>query len=189
MKTPYLTILIAIVLVGAYLAFGPMPDQLMFHSETPKFWQWFSAHYVHIGNEHLIWNLIAFAVLGSVIEQHSTNRLGLSLVFGIAFVNVYLFSLYPMSIYAGLSGVLNSLLVVALYQLYQKPGYQLSAVVSFIASIAKLLYEWVFDVALFSSLAWPSIPEAHFAGLLGGIVLCIIMQIYSQTNKQLPHAV
>ena len=191
MKTPIFTIVIAIVLVSTYLILGPMPDSLIFHNSAPQLWQWITAHYVHIGFEHLCWNLIAFFILGSLIEQHSAKRLMLSLGFGMGFVNIYLFSLFPMSVYAGLSGVLNSLLVVALYQLYQKPDYQLVAAFSFCASIVKLLYEWVSDTAVFSSLAWPSVPEAHLAGLVGGLMLCSILRIKSkstETDKQVYHA-
>ena len=175
MKFPTVTAAITTTIIGLFLAFGALPENLIWQNNAAYSWQLISAHFVHIGADHLTWNLLALIILASIIEQHSVKRLLLSLTLGCAFVNLYLLTLFDLPAYAGLSGVLNTLLVVALYQIAQRPEYRTAAIVSFMASIAKISLEWLREDALFSSLIWPSVPQAHFAGLLGGIVLCLFI--------------
>ena len=178
MRLPIVTLSIALVVVALYFITGAMPESLIWHQPpTTRIWQWVSAHFAHISVDHLVWNVAAFVILGSIIEQTSRKVLGLSLVAGIIGVNVYLLSMFQMSAYAGLSGVLNALLITALYFLYKQPAYKLASVLTLIASIAKIAVEYFYDFSLFSKLPWPAVPEAHMAGLVGGIVLVLVLEV------------
>jgi rhomboid family GlyGly-CTERM serine protease len=155
-----------------------MPESLIWHQPpTTKIWQWVSAHFTHISLDHLIWNVAAFAILGSIIEQTSRKVLGLSLAAGIVGVNIYLLGMFQMNAYAGLSGVLNALLITALYFLYKQPAYKLASALTLVASLLKISVEYIYDFSLFSNLPWPAVPEAHMAGLIGGIVLVLILEV------------
>jgi rhomboid family GlyGly-CTERM serine protease len=169
-----------------FLLAGAMPDQLIWHNGTDiQNWQWVSAHFAHISREHLIWNLAALLLLGSIIEQTSRAALGLALVFGTVSVNIYLASLFTLDAYAGLSGVLNSLLLVALYFLYQLADYKVASVITLILSLAKIAVEYFFEMSIFSTLPWPSVPEAHFAGLIGGALFVIILNLHKRNLLKL----
>jgi len=183
MKFPTATVFISLVLIGLILVFGAMPENLIWQQHSPYSWQLLSTHFVHINTEHVIWNLGAFVVLASVIEQHSKQRLFISIAVGCLFVSLYLLNFFELPAYAGLSGALNTLFVVALYQIAQKQEYRLAASISLAASIAKILFEWLSGDALFSSLVWPAVPAAHLAGIIGGVCYCLILNRSQQKTK------
>ena len=116
-------------------------------------------------------------MLGSLIEQTSRLLVLAALALGILGVNFYLALFYSLDAYAGLSGALNSLLVIALYCLYQRPDYRAAAVITLILSIAKIFVEMLIQTSLFSKLPWPPVPQAHLAGMLGGLLLILILEI------------
>ncbi|MBL4672006.1 MAG: rhomboid family intramembrane serine protease [Arenicella sp.] len=181
MRLPIVSISIALTTICVFLLGGALPDQLIWHNGVDtKIWQWLSAHFAHISTEHLSWNIVAFVILGSIIEQTSRKVLGLALAAGVIGVNLYLASLFTLDAYAGLSGMLNSMLLVALYFLYQRADYKVASVVTLVLSLAKIMVETFFGLSIFSTLAWPAVPEAHLAGLIGGAVLVVILEMRKQ---------
>lgn len=190
MKIPTITLLMSASIVALFAIFGATPESLIWLSSIEKLepWRWLSAHFVHISAEHLIWNLLPFIILGSIIEQHSKRDLLLGLGLGIVCINGYLAWFFVLPAYAGLSGVLNTLLVVALTHLYRHPDYRWAAMTVLVASLAKIIYELYFEASLFSSLDWPAVPEAHLVGWLAGSLLFFrccrkTSQIYPLSNK------
>ncbi len=178
MRLPIVTLGIAFVTSVLYLLAGAMPENLIWHQDTRLgSWQWITTHFAHISVEHLVWNLFGLIVLGGIIEQTSRKVLGLALVAGIVGVNIYLASLYSLNAYAGLSGALNALLIIALYFLYQQPNYKTASVITLILSIGKIIVEYSFELSLFSELPWPSVPQAHLTGLVAGIGLAVFLEI------------
>jgi len=155
-----------------------LPSTLIFHAEEgQRAWQWLSSHWVHINKQHLIWNMAALLILASLIEQTSRLLVLAALALGILGVNIYLAFFYSLDAYAGLSGALNSLLVIALYCLYQRPEYRAAAVITLILSVAKIIVEMLIQASLFSNLPWPPVPQAHLAGMLGGFLLILVLEI------------
>jgi len=178
MRLPIVTLGMAFFTSTLYLLAGAMPETLIWHQDTHLgSWQWVSTHFAHISVEHLIWNLLGLIVLGSIIEQTSRKVLGLALFAGIIGVNMYLASLFSLNAYAGLSGALNALLLIALYFLYQRPDYKKASVTTLILSIGKIIVEYSFEFSLFSKLPWPSVPQAHLAGLVAGAGLALFLEI------------
>ena len=177
MRLPIVSASLVLFIVALFLIVGVMPETLMWHTlPTTRFWQWVSAHFVHISISHLIWNCTALLLLGGIIEQTSRKVLGLAMVAGIAGVNLYLLSLFQMDAYAGLSGALNALLITALYFLYKQPTYKLASVVTFVLSVVKIAIEYRYDLSLFSNLPWPTVPEAHIAGFIAGFILVLVLE-------------
>jgi len=178
LRAPIISLSLGVFCTIIYFALGAMPDTLILHSnEGQKIWQWLSSHWVHISDQHLTWNMAAFLILGSIIEQASHRLLLAAIAFGIVGVNLYLTLLYSLDAYAGLSGALNALLIIALYCLYQRPDYRMAAVFTLLLSVLKVIVETVMQTSLFSELPWPPVPEAHLAGMLGGILLVVILEI------------
>lgn len=171
MKLPIITILISILMVVLYTVFGSAPESLIWLAESPfdQTWRLVSAHFVHSDGQHLAWNLGAFILLGAIVEAHSKRDLLVSIGVGVIAVNVYLLSFYELTAYAGLSGVLNSILVVALFHLCQYKAYRAAAMWTMILSMIKIIYELYSGHTVFSSIAWTAVPQAHLAGwLIGG---------------------
>lgn len=176
MKLPIVTFSVALATCVLYALWGAMPDTLIWHQgEGQSVWQWLTAHFVHISTEHLLWNVVALLLLGSIIEQNSRFALLLALLAGVIGVNAYLALFYALDAYAGLSGVLNTVLVVALYQLYLKPEYKLASALTFVLSVMKVAAEYQLNLSLFSTLPWPPVPQAHFAGLVAGVGLVLML--------------
>lgn len=182
MRLPIVTISIATLTTALYFIGGAMPEYLLWHQgESLKIWQWLSAHFSHISIEHLAWNITALLILGGIIEQTSRKVLGLALVAGVIGVNIYLATFFSLNAYAGLSGMLNALLFVALYFLYQQADYKIASVITLVLSLAKIIVEYSFELTLFSKLPWPSVPQAHMAGLIGGAFLVLFLEIRKRT--------
>lgn len=158
-----------------YVFFGPAHHDLIFVTETNSHsWTWLTAHFTHISVEHLIWNVAAFFILGLVLESYSKLYLLSSIVIGIIAVNIYLAFGYHLDAYAGLSGMLNCLFVSSLYLIYRfEPKMRTNCIVFLLLGLAKIIFEWFNDTSLFTSLVWQSVPQAHMAGFLGGIVFAL----------------
>ena len=170
MKFPSLTLSISIIVIALYVIFGNTPENLIWITGDAfqRPWSLVTAHLVHISTEHLIWNVAAFSILSSIIEQTSKQDVFLALGVGMLGVNFYLLFLFPLAAYAGLSGVLNTLLVVALYHLSSKENYAAAAMLTLVASMAKVILELTTSSSIFSSLPWPAVPQAHLVGWLVG---------------------
>ena len=161
-RLPIISLLLGAACALIFWIFGAIPSTLIFHAEEgQRAWQWLSSHWVHISKQHLIWNVAALLMLGSLIEQTSRLLVLAALALGILGVNFYLALFYSLDAYAGLSGALNSLLVIALYCLYQRPDYRAAAVITLILSIAKIFVEMLIQTSLFSKLPWPPVPVSY----------------------------
>ena len=143
-------------------------------------WRTVTAHLLHTDLNHLFWNLLALVVLAWTIERRSRLLLMLSLLVGMVAVGVWFFSLTDAPYYCGFSGVLNALLVVALYTLYlphdlrglaapRRHVYNGILVLVAVGALVKNLYELATGAALVSNTAWDSAPGAHLAGWVAGL--------------------
>lgn len=189
MKFPTLTALISIVIVTLYIVFGANPETFVWQRDSHDVWRWVSGHFVHISATHLTWNLGAFIILGSIIEQHRKHELLIGLMIGAAVINVYLATGYDLPAYAGLSGVLNSLLIIALYRLCHSDTYRNAALLTLVGSMLKIIIEMNSGASLVSHLAWPPVPQAHLLGWLAGITLCIMINTTSRYHFKIAHEV
>ncbi len=130
-----------------------------------------TGQWIHADAEHLYWNMLALAVLGWIIESHSRRLLVCSLVVGMLSVNALLLSpLCELQRYCGLSGLLNTLLVVAIHLRWQQSRSPLIACIA-LASVFKLAVELYSGQSLLTHISWAPYAPAHLAGLLGGLVL------------------
>jgi len=185
MRFPTLTLIISIALGALYGLFGATPEALIWHHNSADAWRWVSGHFVHISAAHLAWNLIALIVLGSILEQYRRRDVLFSLLAGTITINLYLASAYSLPAYAGLSGILNSLLVVALYRLCSSETYRHAALLTLIGSMLKIIIEMNIGASLVANLSWPPVPEAHFFGWLAGVAMCIMLGIKKQSRFRL----
>lgn len=186
MKIPYITLSISALMLALFTFYGGAPELFIWYTndgfQQPL--QLLTAHFVHSDIEHLAWNVGAFILLGTIIEQHSKRCLLLALGVGLVSVNAYLLTFYNLNAYIGLSGVLNTVLIVALFHLCQKPNYRAAAIWTLILSMIKIVYELYSGASVFSSISWSAVPEAHLAGWLGGVVFVSLKTVnYFSINK------
>ena len=143
-----------------------------------EFWRLISGHFIHADLHHLFWNCLGLAVLGSLLEYRSKRMLLTALSTGIVFVNALLLSPYSqLDYYCGLSGVLNTLLLLALWLEWKSTRSWIIAVIA-LGAITKTLIEVSQGVSLMTHISWPPYVWSHVAGLIGGVSVISILSVF-----------
>ena len=188
-KFPYITsALLAALGAIHFLA----PDKAHFYFGVSEIaqgqsWRLVTGHLAHADLGHLMWNALGLAILGWLIERRSRRFLGAALVAGIAAVSFLLVSpLSNLDYYCGLSGVLNSLLVIALWLEWRASKSWWIAVVA-IACLFKVLFETVMGASLITQISWPPFVLSHLAGMAGGLVVLMLWRIYKNQEPAGKH--
>jgi len=136
-----------------------------------EFWRIVTGHFIHADPGHLAWNALGLAVLGTVIERNSGTAWWAALATGIAVVSLFLISPFTrLDYYCGLSGVLNSMLLVAIWLEWRATGSWLMIVVA-VGSAAKVIFEISLGTSLLTHISWPPYAWSHLAGLVGGLLV------------------
>lgn len=152
----------------------PVPEQLYFNAESimdGEYWRVLTGHLAHSDWQHLLWNGLGLLVLGTLIETRSPALFLAAIITGMAAVGLLLASPFSaLTYYCGLSGMLNTLLVVALWLEWQARHSWLVVAVA-IGSVAKVMVEISTGTALVTQINWPPYAWSHAAGMLGGIAL------------------
>jgi rhomboid family GlyGly-CTERM serine protease len=191
LKKYSLTAMLALLISALFLLVGSVPDALVFNKEAViqgEYWRLLTAHLVHSDWEHLLWNLSALLIVSTLIEQYQRGSLIIALLGGIIVTDVYLWhNTLGVVNYAGLSAVLNTVLVVALYQLWQHSKQLLQRVIlvaTFVGSLLKIIWEMQTSSSLLTSIEWQSLPEAHLAGFIMGSLLVLIQYLLHQLHTK-----
>jgi rhomboid family GlyGly-CTERM serine protease len=179
MKLPVLTV--GAVLLSAVMMAVSQLHSLFYFELYPvisgEWWRLLTAHLIHSDWQHWFWNITALVVLGSYLESQSKHLWFRSMLTGIASVNILLMSGWSqVTKYCGLSGVLNALLVLALYQFWLETRSGWVILAAFIC-LTKLTWELFFGVSLLTDITWPPFPPAHLAGTLAGVFLLITTKV------------
>ena len=169
-RIPIVTISLLLIIIGFHwLVEDKTP--LYFNATDilqGEVWRLVTGHFIHADLHHLFWNGLGLAVLGSLLEHHSRHMLLVALGSGIVFVSALLLSPYSqLDYYCGLSGVLNTLLLLALWLEWRSTRSWFITVIA-IGIITKTLLEVSQGVSLITHISWPPYPWSHVAGLLGG---------------------
>lgn len=139
-----------------------------------------SGHWMHADADHLIWNVSALALLSALIEAQSRRLLLWSLLIGMVSVDLLLVSpLSDVARYCGLSGVLNTLLGVALFLHWRRTQSRLVIGVGLLC-VLKIMVELLTSQSLFTTISWPPFALAHLAGILGTPIALLLG--YSDTR-------
>ena len=180
-QVPILTISLLLLLIGLHWMVEDR-TQLFFSAAGVRhgeIWRIVSGHFMHADLKHLLWNCLGLAVLGAVLEFRSRIALFSALGAGIAFVSGLLLTPYAeLEYYCGLSGVLNTLLMVALWFEWRLTRSRLIILIG-CACVAKVLIEVSEGVSIITRISWPPYAWSHVAGLVGGLFV-----IWALTNVQ-----
>jgi rhomboid family GlyGly-CTERM serine protease len=159
-----------------FAAFGPAPEAWVYDRVAiahGEWWRLLSGHWMHSDGGHLTWNLGALLALGWIVEARNRVALLAGLLAGTIGVDLMLWLALPeLTRYCGMSGVLNTVLLFALATLWRHATAPVLLATGML-SFAKIVVEIWSGQALLTSTAWASIPQAHLAGWLIGLVLIV----------------
>ncbi len=141
-----------------------------------------TGHWIHADWQHLAWNAAALLILAGAIERHSRRLLVASIAAGTLAVDALLLSPFCELVrYCGLSGLLNTLLGVALYLLWRETRSPVVPLVG-AAALAKIALELQSGQSVFTDISWPPFAAAHLAGMTGAALLLGYLRV------ALPHS-
>ncbi len=167
-RLPVFTALLCILAGGLALLSPAAQAGLYYDHHNLVIGNWIgllSGHWIHADSGHLAWNVGALAILGGIIECYSRRLLLASLLAGMMGVDLLLLSPWcDLARYCGLSGMLNTLLGVALFLAWQHTRSRMSLLAGALCGL-KIAVEMFSGQSLFTSISWPPYPEAHLAGL------------------------
>lgn len=126
-----------------------------------------TGHWIHADAQHLLWNVAGLGVLAAIIEARSRAVLLWSIVAGMVSVDLLLVSPFSdLQRYCGLSGLLNTLLGVAIWIKWQDTRSPWVVALA-MAAVLKIGFELYSGKSVFTDISWPPYAAAHLAGLLG----------------------
>lgn len=159
-----------------------------------EFWRFLTGHLTHFSLDHLTWDVITFAVLGIICNNHS-RREYLAVCFGSALM-ISLVAWYAcpgMEAYRGLSGVDTALycyvaLTMGISALHKKDYAIFAGILILLAMMfGKTLYELLSGEALFvNSDRFSTLPQAHIAGFISAGILFILFRFINNKKNAVP---
>ena len=176
-RVPWLTLSASAVTVGIYFLGTPVFDILLFDKTSflkGEVWRGLTGHWVHLNIAHLFWDLVAFIILGSIIEFRDSRHLFPALLLSCLCVSGWFyFGETGLSKYYGLSGALNGLLVIAAVLQWKSSG-QKAYLWVLVLTVLKIAYEYMTQQAVFAGSSVNPVPGAHAAGLAAGALYAVI---------------
>jgi len=151
-----------------------------------QYWRLLSAHYVHLGNAHLLLNLLGLAVIWLLVgRDNSLSNWGLVLLLSMTTVSAgFWFLDRDMLWYVGFSGVLHGLILAGAIAGCRKRPLESATLIVLI--ISKLAFEQISGPLPGSESAagGPVAVNAHLYGAIGGIAAAGL--IWRRVTKAAP---
>lgn len=178
-RLPWCSFTLAALVVVAYLVPGSLA-WFCFDRQAigeGEWWRLITGHLVHSSPSHLLWDVLAFICIAAYVECYSRGVLLASIVAGALAVDTLLLSPWStLDFYCGLSGLLFAPLTVALWQHWQS-NRGIYSVAPVLACCAKVSWEIGTADGWLVTSGWPAYPEAHLAGIVGGLVCLFGYQV------------
>jgi rhomboid family GlyGly-CTERM serine protease len=140
-----------------------------------QLWRFFTAHLTHFGTDHLRWDVIAFLVLGTMVERVSRSAFLLTLALSAALITLGVWIAQPQfTTYRGLSGIDSALFGFVVTHLLSegrraRHGFSIAVgTLALTAFAAKCIFELTTQTTVFveTTTAFAPVPLAHLIGLL-----------------------
>lgn len=175
---PWRSTSLALAAALVFLVLGPAPEAWVFDRTAiaaGEWWRLLTGHWVHSDFSHAAWDIAMLAVLGILFEPRLGWRLPGVLLFASAGVNAFLWwGDSSLLLYCGLSGILNGLLFAGLAVMWGEMRHPAVLIVAAFAAL-KILLELSGGQAILTRTAWPSVPAAHAAGMVSGLVFAWLL--------------
>lgn len=177
---PWLTALFALVAGFASLpGLAPLAELTRDPVGQGEVWRLVTGHFTHWSTEHLLFDLLAFALLGTLLEWRSRRLLAGIVLMVPLVLSSFLWLFEPsLSAYRGLSGIDSALYVALCGALLREARARqdraglLTALVLGLAFVAKVGFESQTGAALFASTGGVVVlPAVHGLGAAVGVLL------------------
>lgn len=149
-----------------------------------EIWRLLTGNFVHFSLAHLLYNLIAWIIAGTIIELHA-YRLFTALCFASSLlISITLLTLEPeLNFYAGLSGVVSAAVTyLCFHGMGEKSVWRWLC----IATLAGLVTKTVLEIGSGSSFVlqvseegFVPVPLSHLAGIVAAILIFLYSRITS----------
>lgn len=181
-RLPYSTFALMAVAVAIHL-FPSLGNALQFDRAAVahgQVWRFFTAHLTHFGDDHLRWDLLAFAVLGALAERVSRGAFFLTMGISAVLITTGVAVAQPQfATYRGLSGIDSALFGFVIADLFvagwrERHRFSMAvAAVAFAGFAAKSAVELASGATVFvdAGAAFAPVPLAHLLGLAGGLLV------------------
>lgn len=176
-RVPWLTLSISAAMIALFAMGSAVFDLLVMDKNailSGEYWRLITGHFVHMNSEHLFWDLLAFVVIGSVIEINKSRHLISSFVSSCLFVSVWIMvGETALASYCGLSGALNGMLVLAAILQWKATGER-KYLLALALTLVKIAFELSSHQTVFTSLASQAVPSSHAAGYVAGVIYLLL---------------
>jgi rhomboid family GlyGly-CTERM serine protease len=187
LRPPRFTLAVTALATGLYWLFGPAPEALVFDRvaiAAGEWWRLISGHLVHSDFAHAFWDVLAFALIGALLEQSGTRRTLVAAATSLVLIDTWLWwGTAQLRWYCGLSGIINTLLALLIYRLWYLERSAWVGVCA-VASGTKLLVEARIGGALLKTTAWPSVPSVHISGLAAAALLVAATRLLCRSCRK-----
>lgn len=186
-RFPGVSLTLSLLAGALYFRLPDLVPALEYHREAlnhGQAWRLITCHCTHFSPMHLFWDVIAFFVLGSLIEHRTRKGLLLTLAISSIGISAVVWTCMPdLAVYRGLSGVDSALfvfIVLALIREKMQNGQRLGLAMTFmllLAFMGKMIFEFqsgstIFVTELGSGVV--AVPLAHVAGGLAGVISMLL---------------
>ena len=156
---------------------------------TGEPWRWWTAHWVHVGWRHYALNMLAFLSLPFIFPQLQRQTLLLGLLVLPPLLSAGLYELLPaVQAYAGLSGILHGIFVVAAIESLFIQRERKFAILVLVCVALKIGFEkWMGYSETAQLIQAPVLIESHQIGVLTGIIFILLKTVicYLKHKKSL----
>lgn len=185
-KFPRLTLATAALVVAIFILPGA-GESLAWERNAGGFTSWvtaLTAHLTHWDLSHLCFDLLAWIVLGSMLEMHARRLWVLTIGLSAPLVSLFVLLAAPdVLIYRGLSGLDSALFITTALMILDRArqqedrGMAWIAIGSILALLAKIAWEWATGSPVFARGGdFTAVPQAHLAGAAAGWVAAQIVR-------------
>ncbi len=159
-----------------------------------EFWRLLTGHLTHFSLDHLIWDVLTFAVLGIICSKHSRLEYLVVCIGSAVVISLVAWYACPgMEAYRGLSGIDTALycyvaLTMGIGALHKKDYAVFAGVTTLLVMMfGKTIYELLSGEALFvHSDQFSTLPQAHIAGFISAGILFLIFRFVNNKKNAAP---
>lgn len=164
------------------------PDYFIYWRESLliELWRIWTSHWVHVGWIHYLLNMLAFICLAFIFPQFKPNHIAALLLILPVCISLSFYFFFPHILaYAGLSGVLHGLYVVAAMIHLPDLKERHFSILVLVLIAGKLFWENTFgQVGTAALIGSPVLVEAHLVGAISGLIYAIFYMMLGKILKR-----
>jgi len=153
-----------------------------------EIWRLLSGNLVHFSIAHLLYNLIAWLIAGTIIEIHGYRFFPVLCFSSSLLIGIALFILEPeLYLYAGLSGVVSAAVTyLCLQGMSEKGVWRWLCAATLAGLIAKTVIEMITGSSFMLQISeenFVPVPLSHLVGIVAALLLYLFLRITSPLRR------